>query len=93
MNVPATRLEAFGETVMVAPIACRTFWASSSCEFVAIVVAISEGDCRSRTGESEVPEDDEDEVTLSLRAGCGAFWLKSCVNEGGINSVWVGLKA
>ena len=73
MNVPVGRLEVLDETVKVAPIACRTFWASSSCEFVGIIAAVSGGGCRSGTGDNEAPEDDEDEVTLSLRLVCGPF--------------------
>jgi len=87
MNVPVARLEAFDEKVKVAPIACRTFWASSSCEFVGIIAGVSGGGCRSRTGDNEAPEDDEDEVTLSLRLACDPLWSNNCVNEGGINSV------
>lgn len=85
-NVPVARLETFGETARVAPIACRTLWASSSCAFVGIAAVIS-GVGRSSIGEREAPEDDEDEVTLSLRPECGPLWSNSCVNKGGINSV------
>ena len=87
MNVPVVRLEALYETVKVAPIACRTFWASSSCELVGIIAVVSGAGRCSRTGDNEAPEDDEDEVTLSLRPGCGPFWSRSCVNEDGVNSV------
>jgi len=73
MDVPVSRLGVFDEELRTAPIACRTFCASSSCEFAGIVVVVSGIGCRSNIGESEAPEDDEDEVTLSLRPECGSF--------------------
>ena len=73
MNVLATRLDVSDGTVRVAPIACKILWASSSCELVGMVAGIIGFCCCSRMGESEAPEEDEDEVTLSLRVGCGPF--------------------
>lgn len=73
MNIPDTRLDVSDGTVRVAPMACKIFRASSSCELAGTVAGISAVGCLSRIGESEAPEEDEDEVTLSLRPGCGPF--------------------